>query len=74
MAASAKGAEWGVVVRLADGSSLFYSPGSGRQGQEDWSPRESQARRFATQEEAKREAASVSTNAQAQEYRAVRLG
>ena len=30
--ASVKRAEWGVVVRLADGTSLFYSPESGRQG------------------------------------------
>ncbi len=72
--ASAKRAAWGVVLRLADGSRLFYSPESGRHGQEDWSPRESQARRYATREEAEREAEGFTTNGQAREYLAIRLG
>lgn len=72
--AAAKRADWGVAVRLADGSRLFYSQGSGRQGQEDWSPRESQARRYATREEAEREAEAFDTNAQAREYLAIQLG
>ena len=71
--ASGKRAEWGVVVRLPDGRRLFYSPESGRQGQEDWSPRESQARRYATREEAEREAEAFSTNAQAREYLAIQF-
>jgi hypothetical protein len=72
--ASAERAAWGVAVRLADGSKLFYSPESGRHGQEDWSPRESQARRYATQEEAEREAQAFRTNAQAREYQVIPLG
>lgn len=71
---SIKRAEWGVVVRLADGSHRFYAPQSGRQGQEDWSPRESQARRYPSREDAEREAASFTANSQAREYMAIKLG
>jgi hypothetical protein len=72
--AAAKGrAEWGVVVRLADGRRLFYSPGSRRQGQEEWSPRPTQAHRYSTQADAERVAGTLTTNAQAGEYLAVQL-
>lgn len=72
--ASEKRAEWGIAVRLSDGRSLFYSPDSGRQGQEEWSPRPSQARRYPTRQEAERVANAFSTNEQAREYLAVQLG
>src|SRR6185436_3844294 len=39
--------------------------------QEDWSPRESQARRYATREDAERAAEAFSSNAQAREYVAI---
>jgi hypothetical protein len=71
--ASAKNVEWGVAVRRADGSHLFYAPHRGRQSQEDWSPRKSQARRYATREEAERDAQTFGTNAQAREYLAIQL-
>ena len=73
MASAKRGAEWGVVVRLADGRRLYYSPDSGRQGQEEWSPRESQAQRYATREGAEQVAANFTTNAQAREYVPVQL-
>ena len=72
--ASTKLGQWGVAVRRADGSHLFYAPDSGRQGgQVDWSPRESQACRYATREEAEWQAQTFATNAQAPEYLVVRL-
>jgi len=72
--APARKAAWAVVVRLADGRRLFYSPRNGRQGQESWSPRESQAHRYASREDAERDAASLTTNAQAREYLVITLG
>lgn len=52
---SSRAGTWGVVVRLADGSLRYYAPHSRRQGQADWSPRESQARRFPSRDEAERQ-------------------
>jgi hypothetical protein len=71
--AARRGAEWGVVVRLPDGRQRYYSPDSGRQGQEEWSPRVSQAHRYATGDDAERVAATRTTNAQAREHLAVQL-
>lgn len=73
MASAKRGGEWGVVVRLADGRRLYYSPDSGRQGQEEWSPRASQAQRYDTREDAELAAANFTTNAHAQECVAVPL-
>ena len=73
MAAAGRRAEWGVVVRLADGRRLYYSLGSGRQGQEEWSPRASQAHRYGTQGDADRVAGNFAINAHAREYLAVQL-
>jgi hypothetical protein len=73
--ASAKRAVWGVVVRLANGRQLFSRPGVRRQGQEDWSPRESPARRYGNAGGRRRVGGSVhTTNAQAREYLVIQLG
>lgn len=65
---------WGVVVRLADGRRLFWcAPSSRRSGQDQWGPRDTQALRFTTQEEAQRVAAQFETNAAAKEYLVVQL-
>lgn len=73
MAAAKRRAEWGVVVRLADGRRLYYSLASGRQGQEEWSPRASQVHRYGTQDDADRVAGNFAINAQAREYLVVHL-
>ena len=65
--------EWGVAVRLPDGTHLYLCPaGEGRRGQQDWG-RQSQARRFDTKEEAERVADAFETNSAAKEYEVVRL-
>lgn len=65
--------EWGVVVRLADGSTLFYCEDSQRQAQHEWTPRERDAQRFPTEATAAAFAATCQTNGAAREYRAVKL-
>lgn len=65
---------WGVIVRRADGTELFWCPaGSRRGGQDRWSPRVSQAMGFATAEEAQNVAVGFGTSSVALEYRVVRL-
>lgn len=59
---------WLVAVRLADGSHLYFSPGSNREGQSDWSPRRTQAHRFATEVEAADAATRFEVNASARQY------
>jgi hypothetical protein len=72
MIGTVSGSKWLVAVRLPDGSNLYFSPGSDRQGQSDWSPRRNQAQRFETEVEATDVAASFEVNASAKEYLVLR--
>jgi hypothetical protein len=66
--------EWGIVARLNDGSEMYYCPNSGqRGGQVDWGTRVSQAKRFATHDDADLQANRFQTNSRAKEYLVVRL-
>jgi hypothetical protein len=62
---------WVVAARLADGRRLYHSPKSGRQGQQEWSPRTSQAHRYATRDDAERAAIGFATNSDALEYEVI---
>jgi hypothetical protein len=65
---------WAIVVRLANGSRLYWSaPESRRGGQDQWSRRITQARRFTTKIDAESVAAGFDLNAQAKEYLVVAL-
>jgi hypothetical protein len=65
---------WAVAVRLADGSRrLLCAPESRTGGQDQWSPRLTQARSFSSQAEAEKSAAAFMTNDTAKEYLAIRL-
>ena len=65
---------WAVVVRLANGSRLYWcAPESRRGGQDRWSPRRTQALRFATKAHAERAAAEFDVNAVAKAYLVVAL-
>jgi hypothetical protein len=63
--------EWGIAVRLADGSHRYYCLEGGIQGQ--WGVHESQACRFGTADDAERQANAFQTNDAAKEYLVVRL-
>lgn len=63
---------WGVVAHLNDGRVLYLCEEGERQGQ-PWGPRGSQARRFASREDAQLYAAACSTNASARLYEAILL-
>ena len=65
---SGKASRWVVTVRPADGTVRYYAAHSGRQGQQEWSPRENQAHVFSTQDEAATFAASCERNAEAKKY------
>jgi hypothetical protein len=52
---------------------LYYSTRLDARGQGDWSPRASEAQRFATEEKAAQIAGSFETNRKAKEYEVVRL-
>ena len=60
--------EWGIVVRMNNGGTLYYCLPTGRQAQEQWSNRENQALRFESQEAADALRRTFSTNAVALEY------
>lgn len=69
--------DWGIVVRLRDGTSLYYYVDP-RMKASDGGPleawgRESQAVRFPSREAAQALAAKMQTNAAAKEYRVVTL-
>ena len=67
-------ARWSVAVRLADGRKLYWcAPGSRRGGQDEWSPRVSQALRFATQKDAERVIAEFDKTSAVKEYLVVRI-
>jgi hypothetical protein len=63
--------EWGIAVRLADGSRRYYCLEGGVQGQ--WGVHESQALRFDSAADAERQAHSFQTNDAAKEYLVVHL-
>jgi hypothetical protein len=68
---------WGIVVRLANGSTLYYSLDAlnrDREGNplERWG-RQSQAYGFPSEQEARRVAAAMQTNSAAEEYAVVLL-
>ena len=67
-----RGPEWAIAVRIADGDHLYYLRGP--DGLERWSLRDSEALRFATEEEAVRVAGTFQTNGAAKEYAVVRVG
>ena len=68
------GKQWGVAVRLADGSHRYLcAPGARRGGQDRWTPRANQALRFASKDDAEEAAAGFESNAAAKEYLAVQL-
>lgn len=65
---------WGVAVRMADGSLRYWcAAGARRGGQDEWSPRASQARRFDDQASARREADQFTTSNASVEYLVVEL-
>jgi hypothetical protein len=69
-----KSSGWGVVGRLADGRQLYRCPPTSRRGgQDQWSPRVTQAARFNSREEAERVASEFETNAAAKQYLVVRI-
>lgn len=65
--------EWGITVRLNNGQRLYYSVRLDPRGDPEWTPRLTEARRFATQAEAEKEATPMQTNRVAQEYEVLRL-
>ena len=70
---AARAPEWGITVRLNNGSRLYYSTRLDASGQPDWTPRVTEARRFATESEAAEQAAPMQTNRTAMEYEVVHL-
>lgn len=58
--------EFGVVVRFDNGSRLFLKVPT--TSGDEWTPSESAARRFASEDEARRHAASCVVNSKAKEY------
>ncbi len=63
-----------VAIRLADGTLQYVcDPGSRTGGQDEWSPRPTQALRFPSHAEAESRAANFSTDGAAKEYTAVIL-
>ena len=70
---SARAPEWGIRVRLNDGSYSFFSSQLDAAGNHDWSPRVRQALRFETEAEARRRADMMQTNRTAIEYEVVHL-
>ncbi|HEU5472732.1 MAG TPA: hypothetical protein VFV67_18955 [Actinophytocola sp.] len=71
------GREWGVVVRLTNGSTAYYCRDVSRRTRdgnqlESWG-RLTQAHRFPSEQEAHRAAAAMPTNAMAKEYTVVQL-
>jgi hypothetical protein len=68
---AARAPEWGIAVRLADGSRRYYCLEGGIQGQ--WGVHESQACRFGNADDAERQANAFQTNDAAKEHLVVRL-
>jgi hypothetical protein len=65
---------WGIVARLNDGTEMYYCPESAhRGGQVDWGTRVTQAKRFATHDDAELQANQFQTNSRARQYLVVRL-
>lgn len=66
-----KPSAWGIVVRLDNGQKLYYlhpcRPG------DEWTPRENQALRFNSEEEAQSRCRTFVTNSKAKEYYVVPL-
>jgi hypothetical protein len=60
-------------VLLDDEACLYYSTRLDARGQRDWSPRASEAQRFATEEKAAQIAGEFEINRKAKEYEVVRL-
>ncbi|WGM18631.1 hypothetical protein QEH68_11195 [Paenarthrobacter sp. OM7] len=67
-----KPAAWGIVVRLDTGATLYYYLHPSRPGDE-WTPRENQALRFSSEEEAQSRCRTFVTNSKAKEYYVVPL-
>lgn len=67
-----KPAAWGIVVRLDTGATLYYYLHPNRPGDE-WTPRENQALRFNSEEEAQSRCRTFVTNSKAKEYYVVPL-
>jgi hypothetical protein len=65
--------EWAIGVRLANGSIRYFCQPTGRQGQEQWSPRENQSERYSSEGEARAQIRSFETSAAAVEYVVVPL-
>jgi hypothetical protein len=63
--------EWGIAVRLADGSRRYYCLEGGIQGQ--WGAHESQAYRFGSADDAELQASDFQANDAAKEYLVLRL-
>ena len=62
-----------LMVRLADGTGQYFCDETRRQGQMQWSPRETEAHRFATVGEAEQQASAFERNSAAKEYLVVPL-
>ena len=74
MARSDAAGAWAVAARLADGSLRYWcAPGARRGGQDEWSPRASQARRFDDEAIARQAAERFTTSGVAVEYVVVKL-
>jgi hypothetical protein len=69
-----RGPEWAIVVRLDDGSRLYYSTRRDAAGQHDWSPFANEAQRFDSEKQAAQAAAPFEINRKAKEYEIVWLG
>ncbi len=65
--------EWGITVRLNNGSRLYYSTRLDAGGQHDWTPRVTEALRFVTESGAANKVAPMQRNRAALEYEVVRL-
>jgi hypothetical protein len=66
--------QWAVVARLADGRHLYWcAPGSRQGGQDQWSPRASQALRYAMRADAERVIAGFDQPSAVKEYLVVRV-
>jgi len=60
--------EWVIIVRLSDGGARYFCEPTGRQGQEEWSPRANQATRFRVEAEAIELSQSFQASVAAKEY------
>ena len=64
---------WGVTARLSNGSVRYYAANTARAGQQEWSPRVTQAHPFSDEAAARRFAESCEVGGEVREYTVVKL-